>query len=129
MQGSARYNRSMPRRVLAFLLALTLFWSGVSTLEVPVLAPVLGGQTHSLGLADGKTGAPQGSVAHHHLDDLPHQALNEPSADAPSLLPATAGPIARAVAMEHPHASLASAAALPFLAQALRPPSGFGLTG
>ena len=94
----------MPRRVIAFLLADVLLWSGLSTLEAP------------------SASAPEGSVEQHHLDDLPSQAQNDPSTEGPGLLPAPLTATAPSLVVAQPHVFVSGASGPPYLAGPLRPP-------
>lgn len=120
----------MPSRVIAFFLTIVLFWSGLSTIEVPSsLAQPSTEQQHALAHAGGDPGAHDGSVEDHHLDDLPSQAQGDPSAETPGLLPAPLRPNSQSLATAQPHTCVSAAAASPFLAGPLRPPCGEALAG
>jgi hypothetical protein len=101
----------MPRRVIAFLLAVVLLWSGLSTLEAP------------------SASAPEGSVEQHHLDDLPLQAQNDPSTEGPGLLPAPLTATAPLLVVAQRHVFVSTAAGPPYLAGPLRPPCSDAISG
>ncbi len=120
----------MPTRVIAFLLAFVLLWSGLSTIEAPRIAAAPGsGQTTSLVHAAGPAAAHAGSVEHHHLDDLPAQAQSDPPPDTPGLLPTPLAPSAHWLAMAPPQALAAAETRPPFLAGPLRPPRSSSIVG
>jgi hypothetical protein len=64
----------MPFRLVACLFAIVLCWSSLSTFEVSSAQALSGWQ--GIGLANGidDPSTRLGSVAHHHLDDVPSQA-------------------------------------------------------
>lgn len=118
----ATMNR-MPRRVIALLLAVVFFWSGLSTFEAPsALAQSSTDQQHTVAHAGGPAALNDGSVADHHLDDLPSQAQSDPSTDTPGLLWAPVASVAPASRMATPRAAVTTAAGSPCLAGPLRPP-------
>ena len=118
----------MPSRVIAFILAFVLFWSGLSTFEAPrALAQPSLEQQDALAHAVGQPNLDDGSVEDHHLDDLPLQVQGEPSAETPGLLPAPLGPGIQPLATVQPQAFVLAAAVSPFLAGPLRPPCGEAL--
>lgn len=120
----------MPRRAIAFLLAVVLFWSGLSTLEAPgVFAHPSPDQQFAIAHAGGPAVANDGSVEDHHLDDLPSQAQNDPSTETPGLLAAPLAALAPSLVMATPHAFVSTAAGPPFLAGPLRPPCIEAITG
>ncbi len=107
-----------------------LLWSALSTLEAPLArtAPTPSSLTAGApapGLqgvvAEEGADVPAGSVADHHLDDLPLQAHSEVPADVPGL-PPVHGPGAPLQGSEMPQARLSPATATPCLAGPLRPP-------
>jgi hypothetical protein len=113
----------MPSRVVALFIAFVLLWSGLSSIEAPrVLAQPSPGHQHILSHGSGSAAGQEGSVEHHHLDDLPSQAHNEPPTDTPGLLPVPSMRTAHSVAMAMPRAGTPREAGPPFLARALRPP-------
>jgi len=108
----------MPRRVISLLLAAVLLWSGLATLEAPN-APAV---AHAALQAGSGAWAGEGSVTHHHLDDLPAQAQHDPATDPPDLAPATPAPRLRPRA-DAPSLTPPTARALPpLIAAPLRPP-------
>ena len=120
----------MPSRVIALLLAVVLLWSGLNTIEAPrVFAQPSPEQRQADVLAGGLAAGREGSVEHHHLDDLPSQALSDPPIETPGLLP---GPLTRsapALAMARPRTFASAAVGPPFLAGPLRPTCGAALAG
>jgi len=120
----------MPSRVLAFLLAVVLLWSGLSTIEAPrafaLPAPERG---LAISPAGDQSAAHEGSVEHHHLDDLPSQAQSDPPPETPGLLPAPLAPSAQRMVMAQPHPFASGEAVPPFLAGPLRPPRSAALAG
>jgi hypothetical protein len=120
----------MPSRVIAFFLAVVLFWSGLSTIEAPsALAQHSHEQEHALAPAGGPSGLHDGSVEDHHLDDLPAQAQSDTSAEPPGLLPAPMRQTAASLASALPRSLTSAVAGSPFLAGPLRPPCSEALTG
>ncbi len=120
----------MPRRVIAFLLAVVLLWSGLSTLEAPsASAQPLPDQPYAMAHAGGLAAAPEGSVEQHHLDDLPSQAQNDPSTEGPGLLPAPLTATAPLLVVTQPHVFVSTAAGPPYLAGPLRPPCSDAISG
>jgi hypothetical protein len=120
----------MLSRVLAFLLAVVLLWSGLSTIEAPqAFALPSPEQGLAVAHAGDQSAAQEGSVEHHHLDDLPSQAQSDPPSETPGLLPAPLAPSAQRMVMAQPHPSASDEAVPPFLAGPLRPPCSAALTG
>jgi hypothetical protein len=120
----------MLRRVIALVLAVVLLWSGLGTIEAPrFLAQPSPGQQHAVVHAGGQVAEHEGSVEHHHLDDLPSQAQGDPSNETPGLLPAIPTPRAPSVVMSRPRTLASAEAAPPFLAAPLRPPCGAAHAG
>lgn len=119
----------MPRRVIAFLLSFVLLWSGLTTVEAP--SPFAQNrQAQTMALADAFAPAVHaGSVAHHHLDDLPSQAPGEPPIETPALLPASLAAHTRLSGPNRPQMSVLAQADSPFLAGPLRPPCGIPAAG
>jgi len=115
----------MAFRIIARFLAFFVFWSGLGAIE-PVHALGLSStephfaMTHSVGAS----AANEGSVEHHHLDDLPTQVQYEPLTETSGLLPGM--PKAREpwLSMMLPLASVAVPEESPYLAGPLRPPCG-----
>jgi uncharacterized iron-regulated membrane protein len=114
----------MVSRVIALLVAVALLWSGLSTLELmrPVAQPSAGQWQHASAEPGGRAAGQDGSVEHHHLDDLPSQPQNDPPSESPGLLPAVPEHRGQALAMSKPLATLRAGARSPFLAGPLRPP-------
>lgn len=128
--GPPRYNEGMPSRVLAFLLAVVLLWSGLNTIEAPhSFAWPSHEQRLAIVHAGGQAAAHEGSVEHHHLDDLPSQAQGDPPPETPGLLPAPLAPSAQRMVMAQPHPFATAEAGPPFLAGPLRPPCSAALAG
>jgi len=116
--------------VIALVLSFVLLWSGLSTIEAPrVLAQPSPEQGHAFVHAGGQAAGHEGSVEHHHLDDLPSLAQSDPAAESPGLLPTPLTPSATSVVMAQPRAFASAEAELPFLAGPLRPPCGAALAG
>lgn len=112
----------MPARVLAFLIAIVLTWTGLATHESlrPAAAALAAEQSSSVAMA--LPGEGDGSVADHHLDDRPTQVQIELEADLPALLlpaPLLLSPALR-MARPLPHASSAWLSLYPD--RPLRPP-------
>jgi len=122
--------RVMPSRVIALFLAVVLFWSGLSTIEAPsALAQPSPEQRHAIAHAGGSAATTEGSVEHHHLDDLPSQAQNDPPPETPGLLPAALPPGFPGLPMAEPRTMALAGTASPFLAGPLRPPCGSACLG
>jgi hypothetical protein len=83
---------AMPSRVIAFFLAVVLFWSGISIIEAPRALAQPSEQQHTIADAGGTAATTEGSVEHHHLDDLPSQARNDSPPETRGLLPAALPP-------------------------------------
>jgi hypothetical protein len=122
----------MLSRVLAFLLAVVVLWSGLNSIEAPRIfaspspSPE---QVVAISHAGGQTAAAEGSVEHHHLDDLPSQVLSDPPPETPGLLPASLAPSAPRMVMALPHPFASAEVGSPFLAGPLRPPCSAARTG
>lgn len=122
--------KPMPRRVIAFLLAAVLFWSGLSTFEAPsALAQPSTDQQQVIAHAAGSAALNDGSVEDHHLDDLPFQAPSDPSTETPDLLAAPVTSLAPSRVVASPYAFVSTVAGPPYLAGLLRPPCGEAITG
>jgi len=120
----------MPSRVLAFLLAVVLLWSGLNTIEAPgAFDSPATEQALAIANAGGQSAAHEGSVEHHHLDDLPSQAQSDPPPETPGLLSSPHAPSAQRMVMAQPHRFASAAAGPPFLAGLLRPPCSAALAG
>lgn len=120
----------MPRRVITFLLAVVLLWSGLSALEAPsASAQPSADQPHAMAHAAGPAAVHEGSVEQHHLDDLPSQAQNDPSTEGPGLLPAPLTATAPLLIVAQPHVFVSTATGPPYLAGPLRPPCGDVISG
>jgi hypothetical protein len=116
----------MPLRVIAFFLAVVLLWSGLATVETPrALAQPSPEQPHAFVHSSGQTAVQEGSVEHHHLDDLPSQVQSVALVESPDLpaLPIVFGIPAVVIPMVHPRALTPTGLASPWLAGLLRPPS------
>jgi hypothetical protein len=115
--------RAMPSRLVAFILAFVLLWSGLSTIEAPrALAQDSPEQQHTR-VHDGDPAATvEGSVEHHHLDDLASQAQSDPALETPGMLPAPLLPRVARQPMAGPTFMTWVGTASPFLAGPLRPP-------
>ncbi len=110
-------------RAVAFLLALVMFWSALAAQE-QVFAPDTpdaAQQVAALAVGSPYAGS-DGSVADHHLDDLPAQAQIEHLADLPCLLQGRAEVQAPALAMAPPAPFSMNALSPPFLDALQRPP-------
>jgi hypothetical protein len=113
----------MSSRVIALFLAFVLLWSAFSTIEAPqASAQDATGQQHRISPLGTEAPTQQGSVAHHHLDDLPSQAQADPPTDKPLLLPLPLRFATIPVATAAPQAAVPVAARAPLLAGPLRPP-------
>jgi hypothetical protein len=120
----------MPARLIALLLAVVLLWSGLNTIEAPrVFASPSPEQVLAIDLAGGQAAAAEGSVEHHHLDDLPSQAQSDPPPETPGLLPAPLAPSAPRMVMAKAHPFATAGTVPPFLAGPLRPPCSAALAG
>ena len=117
----------MLRRVIALLLAVVLFWSGLGTLEAP--SALAQPSTDQIAHPGGPAGLNDGSVEDHHLDDLPSQAHSDPSAETPGLLAAPLASMAPALVMATPRTFVSAVAGPPYLAGPLRPPCGEAIKG
>lgn len=120
----------MPPRVIALFIAAVLLWSSFSTIEPlhgSLPAPI--GEAPAWVASAATAPQPPGSVADHHLDDLPVQAQADPPADLPALPAATLR--LSLPSLREPPASTGQPAAAwpPFLAGPLRPPCGGLHTG
>jgi hypothetical protein len=125
----------MPSRVIAFFLALVLLWSGIGAIETPrTQLPFSHEQQHaiahssSLGHGSG-TAHEEGSVDHHHLDDLPTQALSDPPVEPPGLPSEPMVPSFHTGPVDAPRSRPATAMPPPFLTGLLRPPCCNALAG
>jgi hypothetical protein len=122
--------RRMPSRVMALFLVAVLLWSGLHAVELPRTdAPASPAQMVAVAHAVDVTAAHEGSVEHHHLDDLLSQALSEPPPETPGLLAAPQAPSARWMATVQPLGLASAGAGAPFLAGPLRPPCDAALLG
>jgi hypothetical protein len=120
----------MPLRVIAFLLAFVLLWSGVTTVEGPrAIAPSTPEQPHALVHAGGQSAAHEGSVDDHHADDLAEQAQSDSPPETPGLLPPPLTPRAYDGLHSQPQALAVVTPTSPFLAGPLRPPCVAALAG
>lgn len=120
----------MPLRVIAFLLAFALLWSGVSTIEAPrTIAQPSPEQQHALVHAGGQGAAHEGSVDDHHLDDFATQAQSDSPPETLGLLPPPLTPRVHDGLLTKPQALASVASASPFLAGLLRPPCVAALAG
>jgi hypothetical protein len=120
----------MPHRVIAFLLAAVLLWSGLNTIEAPrAFASPSPEQRLAIVHAGSQAAPHEGSVEHHHLDDLPSQAQSDPPPETPGLLPAPLASSAQRMVMAQPHAFASAETGPPFLAGPLRPPCRAALAG
>jgi hypothetical protein len=103
--------------------SVVFFWSGISALKAPSdFAQPSTDQQHPITHAGGPAALNDGSVADHHLDDLPSQAQSDPSTDTPGLLRAPVASVAPASVMTMARAAVTTAAGSPRLAGPLRPP-------
>lgn len=119
----------MTSRSIAFLLAVLLFWTALSTIEAPrAFAHSSSEQLHAVVLAVGHAAAHEDSVENHHLDDLPSQTQADPPAETLGMLPAPLGSGAPLLTLSRPHQSPATAADSPFLSGLLRPPCSAAVT-
>ena len=118
---SPRYNHAMALRVIALVLSFVLLWSGLTTVEPPRLSA---SAAPAGVLADAATPPSPlaGSVEHHHLDDLPSQALGEQPAESPVLLPSMPAPAVQVAATVRRLPASGLPWASPCLAGLLRPP-------
>jgi hypothetical protein len=121
----------MPSRALALLAAVLLLWSCLGTIEAPVASwGSASDPGHAVGQAEGPAVAlHEGTVAHHHLDDLPSQSQADPPADHPGPLPAVPERAARALATSRPQGPTAASMPAPWLAGLLRPPCDDAVAG
>jgi len=114
--------RRMPTRVTALFLAFVLLWTGLSTIETSAVASPPPELQHLIADAGGLAVAHEGSVEHHHLDDLPSQAQSDPPTETPGLPPSPLAPSAQCLEMAQPRTFVPAAAGPPFLDGPLRPP-------
>ena len=120
----------MPSRVIAFLIAFVLIWSGFSSIEAPrVLAQPSTGHQQAIVHGGGPAAGDEGSVEHHHLDDLPSQAQLDPPTDTPGPLPVPSRAISRSAERQLPCARATPEAGPPFLSGPLRPPCSETFSG
>ncbi len=115
----------MGYRLVATVLALVLFWSGVGTIEgLPGGPQPFSEQPSALASSSGTEEGQNGSVEDHHLDDMPVQPVSEPPLDSPGL-PGVEPllRLARDAAPRRP-ATASVLRAPPCLAGPLRPPCG-----
>tara|TARA_B100001105_G_C22342368_1_gene421916 strand:- start:285 stop:659 length:375 start_codon:yes stop_codon:yes gene_type:complete len=112
----------MCKRLLALFLACVLLWSGATAHE-SLLMPVAHDATTATPLnAAAVPATDPGSVADHHLDDQPAQALGDAPTDTPALPPSAPGlpPSPTLPAAGAPHRAAAWATHVP--EGPLRPP-------
>lgn len=116
-------KEKMAFRIIARLLALFMFWSGFAAIEAP---DALGQSSTERSLLISQSIVPpaanEGSVEHHHLDDLPGQAQYEPPVEPSGLLPGMPKARAPSLSMARPLASVTLPTESPCLAGPLRPP-------
>lgn len=113
----------MSSRAIAFFLALVLSWSGLATQErATAFAPIAAEEVVVVPADHGPERLQDGSVEHHHLDDVPSQVQLQSLADLPALLMAgTELPVPTSlVAWPRPHA--ASSRLSPYPERLERPP-------
>jgi hypothetical protein len=113
----------MFRRPFAFLLALVLLWSGASACEPlgSFLAADLAEQPLIAGSAEPGDRS-EGTVADHHLDDLPSQSPGDLMQDLPGLPPSALTIRGRAAAVACPLPLEPARLPAPCLAAPERPP-------
>ena len=120
----------MPLRVIAFCLALVLTWSVVGTIELPRVGGLASSEpVLAVAQGGGSGSTDEGSVAHHHLDDLPSQVQGDTPVDAPDLLPAAGQPGLRRLPSAGPRFTPPEGQASPCLAGPLRPPRSSACLG
>jgi hypothetical protein len=116
-------------RVLCLLLAVVLLWSGLSTFEpLRLAAPSSAERQAAFAPGGGPAALDDGSVEDHHLDDLPSQALGDPTTETPGLLLAQLEACIPSLAMGRGPAFELNDIRAPFLAGPLRPPCRAALT-
>jgi hypothetical protein len=110
-------------RPLAFFLALVLLWSGASACEPlgSFLAADLASQPLIAGSAEPGDRS-EGTVADHHLDDLPSQAPGDLAPDLPGLPPSLRAVCGQAAAAPCPRPAEPTMLPAPCLAAPDRPP-------
>jgi hypothetical protein len=113
----------MFRRPLAFLLALVLLWSAASACEPlgSFLAADLAAQPLIAGSAEPGDRS-EGTVADHHLDDVPAQPPGDLAPDLPALPPSPRAVGFRATAAACPRPAGPTMLPAPCLAAPERPP-------
>lgn len=109
-------------RVVALLLSFVLLWSGLTTVEPPRLGAPAAAPTAALRDASTLLAPSDGSVEHHHLDDLPSQALGDPPVEIPALLASSPAPGGRVPKAVRPPPVASRTVPAPWLAGLLRPP-------
>jgi hypothetical protein len=120
----------MPSRVIAFVLALVLLWSAVTTIEPP---RAMGHAALEQSYATAEGGTPstrhEGSIDDHHLDDLPGQPQSDPPPEPLGLLAHSMVALFDGGQMSRPTGIASLGLALPFLDGLLRPPCRSALAG
>jgi hypothetical protein len=120
----------MSSRVISLLLALVLFWCGVSTAETPRLfAPPSPEQSSANAHASGQVTTHEGSVEDHHLDDQPTHAQSDTPPEVPDLLPVSMTTRLRLDGPAQPRVPASVALMPPFHAGPLRPPCQTPIAG
>lgn len=120
----------VPNRVIVFLLAFVLLWSGLSTIEAQrAFAKPSPERQHAVAHAGGMAAADDGSLEHVHLDDLPSRAHGDPPTETPGLLPPPLQPTPNSFAVFQPHSFVSAAAGSLSFDGLLRPPCSAALVG
>lgn len=113
----------MPSRVVPFLLAFLLLWSGFTTQERAVSFASSNVEQADVGLAgELQQRVHEGSVEDHHLDDQPAQAQTESVMDLQALFPARVDEPAFALTMARPRPYAVTTWLEPYLEGPQRPP-------
>jgi len=113
----------MPTNSIARLLIVFLLWSGFGAIET---SRAFGLSTSEpricLSHSVGQSAAVEGSVEHHHLDDLPTQAFNDTPTETLGLLPGAPMPNEPWLGIVQPLDCESTLQKSPCLAGPLRPP-------
>jgi hypothetical protein len=113
----------MSPRLVAFLIAVVMCWSGFMTQEhVVFVASGYAEQVASSDTVDPRHDGDDGSVEDHHLDDQPGQSQSGSAADLPALVMDDAQAKSSSLTMSRPAPYVVATWFTPFLDGPQRPP-------